>query len=240
MTRFADYQPDLQPAPLQDTWGRTWGGVLGAAKDTVVSRTRDAIYVGGVTDPTGRGHQCADGDVGLLGADATIPRLPGELVASYRARLAVAFDAWGLACTSTGLVARLDELAGAYGFSSYLFRTARDWSTTGALDATPDGRADLWARWWLLIFDPPWSTDGTWGDAGDWSDGGTWDSDASVETVSTVLAYLRRWTAARDLFYVRLYFGVSDGDVWGPDTPWDSGTWGDASAVTTITWRLYQ
>ena len=101
---------------------------------------------------------------------------------------------------------------------------------------TPDGRSELWARWWLLIFDPPWSPDGTWGDPGDWDDGGTWDSDASAETVSTVLTYLRRWTSARDRFYVRLYYSTSD--VWGPETPWDHGTWDDASA-TFITWSLY-
>lgn len=239
MTRFADYQPDLHPAPLQDTWGRAWGAVHGAAKDAVVSLAREAMYVGGVVDPAGRGRQVPDGDLGRIGADTTIPRLPGEAVASYRARLAVAFDVWGSACTAGGLVARLDELAGAYGFDTYLFRTARDWSPTGALDATPDGRSDLWARWWALVFDPPWTLD-TWDDGGTYDADATWDTNASAQTVSTVLAYLRQWSSARDLFYVRLYYGVADGDVWGPDTPWDSGTWGDESAVSIITWRLYE
>lgn len=236
MTRFADWQPDLHPAPMQDASGRAWGAAHGRLKDALVQRAREAVYVGGVADPAGRGRECPAVDLGRVGADTAIPRLPGESSTDYRARLAAAFDVWGSACTRPGLEARIAELGTAYGWSDWEMRTARGWSTTGALDATPDRHPELWARWWLLIFDPPWSTDGTWGDAGDWSDGGTWDSDASVETVSTVLAYLRRWTAARDRFYVRLYFATSD--VWEPETPWDHGTWDDASA-TFITWSLY-
>ena len=235
MTLFRDYQPDLAPAPLQDASGRAWGASHGALKDAVVSLARDAVYVGGVADPDGRGRECAAVDLWRLGDDAAMPRLPGETSAGYRARLALAFDAWGTACSRAGLAARLGELATAYGFSDWALYTARDWSTTGALDSTPDRRGDLWARYWVLVFDSPWSADGTWGDAGTWDDGGTWDSDASVETVTAILSYLRRWSSARDLPYLRVYFDATD--VWGPETPWDHGTW-DADTATSITWSL--
>jgi len=234
---FADYQPDLHPAPLQDATGRAWGTAHGRLKDALVARARDAVYVGGVADPAGRGRECAAVDLGRAGADAAIQRLPAESAADYRARLALAFDAWGAACSLVGLTARLDELGAAYGFSDHRVITARGWSPTGALDATPDGRADLWARWWALIFDAPWIADGTWGDAGTWDDGGTWDTTASVETVNAILSYLRQWSAARDRFYVVLYFDTTD--IWGPDAPWDDGGDWDADTATPITWSLY-
>lgn len=222
---------------MQDATGRAWGAAHGRLKDVIVARARDAVYVGGVADPAGRGRECAAVDLGRAGADVVVPRLPGESSTDYRARLAQGFDAWGSACSEAGLLARLDELAAAYGFSDYALRTAREWSPTGALDATPDRRPDLWARWWALIFDAPWAADGTWGDAGTWDDGGTWDTTASVETVNAILSYLRQWSAARDRFYVVLYFDTTD--IWGPDAPWDDGGDWDADTATPITWSLY-
>lgn len=237
MTRFADWQADLAPAPMQDASGRAWGAAHGRVKDSLVARARDAVCVGGVADPAGRGRECPAVDLGRVGADTAIPRLPGEASADYRTRLAAAFDVWGSACTTPGLEARIGELGTAYGFSDWQFRTARDWSPTGDLDATPDRRPDLWARWWALIFDAPWAADGTWGDAGTWDDGGTWDTTASVETVNVILSYLRQWSAARDRFYVVLYFDTTD--IWGPDAPWDDGGDWDADTATPITWSLY-
>ena len=127
------------PAGAAAGAGSSPAGGIGAAKDTVVSLAREAVYVGGVVDPAGRGRQCPDGDIGRIGADTTIPRLPGELAASYRARLAVAFDAWSDACTASGVLDAVELLG--YGRPALI--------TQRVLPV--DGYASLWARF-VLIF----------------------------------------------------------------------------------------
>lgn len=214
--------PDSFPTTLRGRWGRAWGAAHGVAMDAVLAAVKAAVKMGFIVGAGTDTHPYHLADAGLEG-------LPGESADDVVTRVRTAFDVWRLAGTRLGVELALAQL----GFTGYTLRTTRDWLP----DGPPDGRMDLWARYWVLAFSHTWSPDGTWGDAGTWDDGGTWDSDATVAEVTRVTRFLRRQSNARDLGYVRLYFGAVDTDVWGPDEPWDHGTWDD-DTVTFIDWRI--
>lgn len=219
MSTYADQLSSRLPTYLRDAPSLLFAGKVGAAMDLCLQALKDAVRVGLV-------YLCTDDALAAHLADVAMEGLPGETAASQRARVAAAFDTWTMAGTRPGLVLAVEQL----GFSGYALRTSRDWLP----DAPPDGNASLWARWWLLLPTHPWSTDGVWSDPGTWGDGGTWDSTATVAEVARVKRLLRAQSNARELGYVRLYFG-SDGDIWGPETPWDHGVWG-AATITFIDW----
>lgn len=215
--------PDSYPTPLRGPWGRAWGAAHGVAMDLLLTAAKAAAKLGFIVGAGPDTFPYHLADVGFEG-------LPGESPASIAERVRTAFDLWKLAGTRDGIELALSQLA----VTGYMLRTTRGWLP----DAPPDGRTDLWARYWVLAFSHPWTTDGTWGDAGTWDDGGTWDSDATVAEVTRLVRFLRRQSNARDLGFVRIYFNNGDSDVWGPDEPWDHGTWGDAATQTFIDWRV--
>lgn len=217
MSTYAEYFVSLLPTWLRDPYGRAWGGVYGAAADTAVAVAKDAIHAGNVLD-------APDDALPRLGADTLIERLPDEDADTHRARITGAWETWPWAGTRTAL----ETVAAQLDFHGVVVRTAREW---GMADAST-----RWARWWVIVtLGDPWIADGTWGDPGDWDDGGTWDSDASVESVATVRRLFRRFSNARDQGFVRFVFDENV-DFWGPDEPWDHGTWDDPPA--SMDWRI--
>lgn len=219
MAKFEEYLPGLFPTFLRGPWGLAWGAKHGAAADRVLDGAKDAVKAGFAPSAP------VDALPYLL-ADGRLEGLPGEGASAQRARLAVLFDVWKLAGTRDGL-----ELAASLlGWEGYALRSTREWLP----DAPPDGDASRWARWWLVL---PEAAHGyaldLWDGAGNWDDGGTWDTDATPEEVSRLTRLLRAQTNARDLGHVRLLFGDGDGDVWGPDDPFDNGVWADDAATFT-------
>lgn len=202
---FEQYQADV--TPLRGPWGRRWAGAFGSRKDALLERARGAAYLGAVADPEGRGRQAPDDALGRLGDDAQIERSPLDTAATYRARLAEAFDVWGRAGTPYGY-------AQALALTSAKVRGARfvaqyEW-------AAPDGLTALWSRFWVVVWAGelavgrftigPWATIG--GKAspfelltiGDFTigDGSTIGSSMTVAQLGEIRRALAKWKNARD------------------------------------------
>lgn len=206
-TTLAVYQADL--TPLRGRWGQAWARSLGASKDTTVERARQAVLAGAVSRAPADALPYLADDAGGL------ERGPVEDDDEHRARIAQAWETWPWAGTRDAH----EVVAAQLGFAGVTIRTAREWGMSDA--------ATLWARWWVLVTqNGPFASDGAWDDAGTWDDGGTWDSDASLGSVSQIRRFFRRFSNARDVGFVRLLFNDNT-DFWGPDSPFDSGTWDD-------------
>lgn len=202
---FERYQQDV--TPLRGPWGQRWAAAFGQRKDALVARARDAIYLGVVSDPEGRGRQAPDDALARLGADAQIERSPLDTAASYRARLAAAWDVWGWAGTPYGYAYALSltsaEVAGAR------FVSQHEWTA-------PDGLTALWSRFWVIVWTGPlavgrftigpWATVG--GDASPFGlllvgeftigDGSTIGSSMTVGQLGEIRRALAKWKNARD------------------------------------------
>lgn len=219
MSTHTSYLTGLLRGPLAGPWGTRWVTSLGGVLDAASDAQQDAGLLRGPAD-------AQDDALPLFGAArGGLAQLPGETLDAWRARLIDAWESWRWAGTRTGLELAVTQL----GWTTFVLRTTREW----APDAPPDGDAARWARWWLLL---PEATHGfaldVWDDPGTWDDGGTWDTDATLDDVARITLHLRRQTNARERGYVRLFFDA-DGDVWGPDTPFDSGVWADDAATFT-------
>lgn len=214
---YVTWLTSLLPGPLAGPWGRRWAGVVGAVGgDELLADAKVAVKA---RLPS----EAPEDALPLLGADRVMPRLPGETVAAWRARIADAWETWRWAGTRHGL----EVVIGQLGFTSYRLKTAADF----APGLPPGHRGDLWARWWLFIYVHPW-TRTTWG-SGTWGSG-TWGSSASAADVARVTGALRQVTNARDRGTVRLYFGGTALGGWGLGT-WGGGTWGEAG-TSYIDW----
>ena len=209
MTSYATYQPSLYPTALADPYGQSWGRAQGVMKDRLATLAADAVDMGLVLRAPADALPYLADDAGGL------ERFPIDDDASHRARIASAWTLWPWAGTRYAL----EVVAAQLDFAGVTIRTAREWGMSDA--------ATLWARWWVLVTqNGPFASDGTWADAGTWDDGGTWDSDASLGLVSQIRRFFRRFSNARDVGFVRLLFD-DNADFWGPDSPFDSGTWDD-------------
>lgn len=130
---YATYLPSLLRGPLAGPWGSRWLGAVGAALGAALDGALDA---GTLVGPR---HAPADAVV-AFGDDRRTLRLPDEADEDYRARIDGAWESWGWVGTVWGMVYALKLL----GIPSRPIAQRR-WATT------PDGRADLWARWWIHI-----------------------------------------------------------------------------------------
>ena len=214
---FEASQPGRGPTFLLGRWGRAWGASFGAAKDRLVDAAKDAVRVGLV-------YLAPVDALPLLLADAALEGLPGETSDQQRARVAASFDVWELAGLLGGLSLALDQLG--------LTGTFRRWPEY-APGLPPGGDASKWATWLCTITTHPWTDDGAWDDPGTWDDGGTWDSTATVADVARMRRLFRAQMGASHRGFLRLVF-TAGVDFWGPDTPWDHGTWTDDSTPTHI------
>ena len=209
MTSYADYQPSLYPTALQDPYGQSWGRAQGVMKDRLATLAADAVDMGLVLRAPADALPYLADDAGGL------ERGPVEDTDEHRTRISQAWETWPWAGTRYALTVVAAQLD----FAGVTIRTAREWGMSDA--------AKLWARWWVLVTqNGPFASDGTWADAGTWDDGGTWDSDASLDSVSQIRRFFRQMSNARDVGFVRLLFDDNT-DYWGPDSPFDSGTWDD-------------
>ena len=217
MTDYATYQPSLHPTALAGPYGLSWARSQGTMKDRVITLAADAVDAGLVL-------RCTDDALPLLGADVAFAQYPTESSAEYRVRIGQAWDVWPWAGTETGLAVVAEQLGVA---PPVVFVTGRTW---------PQGRPDLWARWWILVpvLATPYAPEDAWG-VGTWGDGGTWGSDATLAEVARCRRALRQFTNARDVGHLRFAFG--DTDYWGePDGLFASGDWGSDPAF--LEWRV--
>lgn len=195
------------PGALRGDYGLAWARAQGTLKDQLAARARQSVYAGGVSDPEGRGRECPDDGLARLGTDADLERSPLDTAATYRARIAAAWDVHGWAGTPRGYAHALSltsaRIAGARFVAQY------QWTP-------PDGLTALWSRFWVLVWTGaltvgrftagPWAEVG--GDAspfellvvGDFvvGDGSTVGSDMTVAQLSEVRRGLAKWKNARD------------------------------------------
>src|SRR5690606_37201251 len=113
-----------------------------------------------------------------IGVERNLPRFPGETDTNYEARLRDAWNLWRQAGTNGGIIAMFDAL----GIAAEI-KTNADWDW--------DGDTDNWSRFWVVLTDHSWVSDGEWGDPGTWGDGGTWGSNATPDEVRAVRNIVR-------------------------------------------------
>ncbi len=208
MSSFAERQPGLLPTALRGRWGKAWGRAFGLEKDDVVTSMKLAVRSGFIDDaPTDA--------LDRHGADVVFERFPSEDEEDYRARIAAAWDLWPTAGTKGALELAISQL----GLAGTLYLPG-----DFAPDAPPSSG---WAKWWFYCTTHPWASDGAWDDPGTWDDDGVWDLDATPAEMDRVRRHLRQWINARDVGHVVFVFET---DWWGPESPWENGTWTEAPA----------
>ena len=138
MTYLA-FQPGIAPPWLQGPVGGAFLGVEGQAKDLVLQAMKDAIFAGFTL-------RAPSDALPALGAESSIPRLPGELDPSYRGRIVARWSTWPLAGTSAGILAALSLI----GYTASRILTTRSWAAPATV---PGGTG--WSRFWVLLAPVP-------------------------------------------------------------------------------------
>lgn len=226
---YRDYQARLHHGPIRGPYGSAWAEALGQTKDDLLARTKESTKVGFV-------GVCADDALARHGEDFDLPRLPGEAIDTYRARLLGAWETWGWAGTEHGLRVALN-LLGWWGV----------WLPTVRQLGHPDPYTNLWARYYVFITGEAtwgelawasfnWGADLTidasapaWG-AFDWGEL-LWGLDAADTVPAQIRATLRKWENARDrVANITFTFGAV---LWGRET-WGLFDWGDGGDPTAL------
>lgn len=217
---------DLAPTWLRGPYGRVLTATLGAAIDALVDATKQAVKARHVAT-------APDDALEALGADRLLERYPIESNATYRARLAAAWDAWEFAGSKQGILAAL----AAAGYPDAQLFTWRDFAPWA-----PTPHEAWWSAFWIDVPTHPFASDGLWSDPGTWDDTvpghngappgpGTWDSDATVGEVAAVRGGVRKWKPAHEICVaIRFLVGT---DRWDSATPWDHGAWDDTAQLFT-------
>ncbi len=241
---YRRFQIDLTPSALRGPNGERWSGGLGSAKDALLARARQAVYLGGISDDTGRGREAPADGLAYLGRDADIARLPAESDADYRTRLAAAWDAHGWHGTNYGLAYAL-SLTGLKLTGTRTVAQA-EWS------AVPDGLTGLWSRFWLYVWTGalrvgrftlgPWAQIGGAASSvaltaiGKFTIGsGTIGSTLSTTDLREIRRTLATWKSARDRVPSMT---ISDGNVIGLPGLAVGGGWTLGGSQLVITRNL--
>lgn len=212
---FRQYEQDI--TPLRGRWGQAWAAGMGARKDAFLERARQSVLAGMIS------RTPSDG-LPKLGADAVMPRAPGESDESYRARIGGAFESWSWAGTKYGVVIAVGLLG--YGYPTV-------WTYA---ELPMDTDTSRWARVRVYFRGLPcWDAGATW-DGDD-----VWDSLRSEDPIEALdpavvkpqlRQVLRTWVNGRDIVdSVVVGFGGLFWDLdalWDGDDVWDEG---DGEAV---------
>lgn len=226
---YRDYQARLHHGPLRGPYGSAWAEELGQTKDDLLARAKESAKVGFV-------GICADDALARHGEDFDLPRLPGEAIDTYRARLLGAWETWGWAGTEHGIRVALN-LLGWWGV----------WLPTVRQLGHPDPYTNLWARFYVFItgttvwdelaWDAGWTWDSTltldaaelvWDAGWTWDTDTLWDVDITADQLRQIRLSLRKWRGARDrVAGLALTFGAVlwDTEVWDAEWTWDAGGW---------------
>jgi hypothetical protein len=182
----------------------------------------------------------------FTGSDRRIIRGPDETDEHYASRLIPWLDTWRGAGSAITVLEQLAELFSPQ--AAPLMRIVTNqgtWYTYHPVVISGphvtieqrgnwnwDGRADLWARCWVIIYSSagyPWSPDGTWGDGHRWGDGRVWGLTATRAQVVTAQHILAQWKAAHTL-YPNIIVAF-DPASFNPASPEPDGTWGKSYKV---------
>lgn len=199
-----EYANRLVPGFLRRNWGERFiGAVAGLLSDVVIEGAYQAINVRSMRSPSFP----YDG-LDLMGSERMLPRFPAEPHTTYKERLLAAWAIWQQSGTDGGIVYLFSLL----GFAVTVKRNY-NWNW--------DGDAANWSRFWVIIDDHDWNTDGVWDDPGTWDDGGVWDSDATIDEVRAVRNIVHRHKPVMAICPAICV--VFDPVAWAADQP--DGTW---------------
>lgn len=181
------------PAWLRARVGAAWRGAVGALLDWYLDVAKQAVKARHVqTSPE-------DG-LAEIGRERSIERYPADTLATYRARLLLAWDLWQQGGTAAGIIAALN----AAGFGSVAIYTALGAAPPGEAVWPPDGNTANWSRFWVHIDATAvggnpfnWAAV-TWGSL-NWGAGWTWGSTATAEQIALVRRVVRLWKAAHEV-----------------------------------------
>jgi hypothetical protein len=210
---YREDQVEASPSWLQGPLGAAWAGAVGSAKDEIASRAKQAVKA---SLPL----ICPADALAVIGEEVGLPRGIVEPEASYRSRLAAAYEAWVWAGTPYGLL-RAFQLAG---YPSVLVQCQSGKQfTLGAGGALADlaissmaapvhlggSPSELWSDLAVLIT-KPWPT---------WWSGAPADGTNDQKAAAALIV---KWKNA----YNRcVKLTVVDGPTWGIMT-WGAFTWG--------------
>ncbi len=239
-TTFRDAAWRISPARLRTPKAaRLVQAFIGLPLDILVDGAIQALKARFPTD-------CPEDALAYHSRDRVIPRGPSESSTSFRARLLKWLTLWR--GSGVGRV-MLDEIAI---FLAPETCRIRLWTQVGVVytreaDGTFrveraagvwnwDGRADLWSRFWVIIYSTggvPWSRDGTWGDGELWGEDelSTWGSTATVDEISSIRSIVSERKPAPSVCkkivvsFDDAAFALSDASP-----PLPGGLWGNASS----------
>lgn len=222
---YRAYQLGLHHGPLRGPYGTAWAEELGATKDDLLDRSKEAVKVGFI-------GICADDALAYHGTDYNLERVASDTDTTYRARLVAAWDLWAWSGTERGVQQALVLV----GLRGVMFFTASQ-SRWDRFCPTP-----LWARFRVVATGRYSWGEATWG-AFTWGamapdavqplrwgafrwGARVWGLDTTRAFVDAFLVQLAKWKNARERVHsVSFTFG---GAVWGRfvwgSSPWGGGT----------------
>ena len=212
VSTYRKWQPTLHPTAMRGTWGTAWAASLGAEKDALLALAKEATRT--------RFIESAPSDaLDLIGADRDLERGRAEGDASWRDRIAGAWESWSWLGTRYGIGDAVGLLG--YGYPAvYPHR-----------ELPSDSNATRWARVTLVFRGLA-----AWDGSVEWDSAATWDEYRAEDGAETadpdvirpqLRRVVRKWLSARDVCdRVLLGFGglLWDIDIlWDGDDTWDTG-----------------
>lgn len=96
MSTYRAWQPTLQPTALRGTWGEAWAVSLGTEKDALLALAKEAVRARLI-------DEAPSDALDLIGADRDLERGRSEADASWRDRIAGAWESWSWLGTRYGI-----------------------------------------------------------------------------------------------------------------------------------------
>jgi hypothetical protein len=247
VSSYAQFQPSILPAWLQNQAGLDWAGVLGTLKDAASNAARAAAVVG---MPYAGGPSDA---LVAIGFERQLQRGISESDAAYAERLRLAWDAWKRAGSALGILLQLEVLYP--GIPIVLIQQANR-----AYSLNPDTSLDPFDRLVVTPMPAGWPFDFNGGLApqfGHWNRFGmlfpgplppTWTDIQSPPTgataptkneVNNIISVGNKWRPAKALWmWIKvlkpgsLMWGWPIGQKWG-----DAGLVWSGGGALTVTWQ---
>ena len=220
MGLYETFRKQLSPPWLQRPRGTAWNEAMGAVEDAFLQRLLDATrarYPSHAPTPA----------LAYIGEDPRIGQGPTEGDNDYRLRLKSAMASWQWAGTEEGL---LEHGLRPLGFTSVRVIANHQWASLGL--PVPDGRSDLWARFWLVCGRSPEYQPRSFEqmEALGFRSADTWGSNASFAEAALLRRVIEQWRPAHALC-VGAWAVLGDAGALSLDPPPTSPNWRE-EAVT--------
>lgn len=212
MSTYRAWQPTLQPTALRGTWGEAWAVSLGTEKDALLALAKEAVRARLI-------DEAPSDALDLIGADRDLERGRSEADASWRDRIAGAWESWSWLGTRYGISDAVGLLG--YGYPAVYSYNELLWDTASS----------RWSRITVIFRGlAAWDGSVVWDGAATWDEYRAEDGaeTASADTIRPQLRrVIRKWMNARDICdRVLVTFGSLLWDIdilWDGEDTWDTG-----------------